>query len=154
MSQHISTVNAWLKELASLTKIDSLELNDQGVCAIKFGARAEIVFELPADSEVLHLYCPMGEVPSEDPAPFLRRLLEWNMLGLETQGASFAVDPASNQALLCYNLPLTGSDILTFQNTVGNFAEVCERFCNELQEGGVPDSSSDFSLNNMSFLRG
>src|SRR5690349_6565149 len=125
MTPQEETVNAWLKELAAAAEIDSLELNEQGVCAVRFGDRAEIVFELPVPAAALHLYCPVCDV-SEDPVAetaLYRRVLEWNMLGLETRGASFAVDRDSNRVLLCYSMPLEGADVTTFQNTVGNFAE-------------------------------
>ncbi|THF58094.1 CesT family type III secretion system chaperone [Pseudothauera rhizosphaerae] len=138
MSRHTDTVNAWLNELAVLAGIDGLALNPEGVCALRYGDRAEIVFELPEDSDVLHLYCPVAPVPEADQAAFYRRLLEWNMFGLETRGASFAVDRGSERAMLCYALPIEGTDVLAFQNTVGNFAEVSERFCDELHGASTP----------------
>ena len=152
MSQQTDTVNIWLKELASLAAIDDLSLNNQGVCALRFGDRVEIVFEIPEQSEVLHLYCPVCEVPTEEQASFFQRLLEWNMFGLETRGASFAIDRESNRVMLCYSIPIAGTDILEFQNTVGNFAEVCERFCNELS--AEPANFPVDDMSQMNFLRG
>jgi len=134
------TVNVWLKETASLAGIDSLSLNPQGVSALKYGEKVEIVFECPEGSEVLHLYCPVCDIPEDGAPALMRRLLEWNMFGLETRGASFAIDRESNRAMLCYSIPIAGADIATFQNTLGNFAETCERFCDELSS---PAASTD-----------
>jgi len=133
-------VNGWLAELAEAAGIDSLELNPQGVAAVRFGDRVEIVFEAPENAAALHLYCPICDVPADPKAEaaLYRRLLELNLFGLETRGASFAIDRDSNRVLLCYAMPLENADHMTFQNTVGNFAEVCERFCNELGDAAAP----------------
>lgn len=145
MSRQSDTVDVWLKELASLAGIDSLALNPQGVCAVRFGDRAEIVLELPDPSEVLHLYCAVCPIPPDEKAAaaLYRHALELNMFGLETRGASFAVDRESERLLLCYTLPLAGTDIVAFQNTIGNFAQVCDRFCQDLNEASPGESSPD-----------
>jgi len=155
VTPQIETVNAWLKELASAAEIDSLELNEQGVCAVRFGDRAEIVFEVPDPAASLHLYCPVCEIPSDSAAEtaLYRRVLEWNMLGLETRGAAFAVDRESNRILLCYSMPLEGAEVTTFQNTLGNFAEVCERFCDELNDADPRPSGNVDAFSTANFVK-
>ena len=140
MSRHADTVNLWLSSLAEAAGIESLELNDQGVCAFQFGDRVTLCLELPDDSDVLHLYSPICPVPGFGQTLLFRRLLEWNLLGLGTRGASFGIDRNTNQVLLSVSLLMADTSVDRFLNVIGNFAETCERFADELN---VPPESDD-----------
>lgn len=146
MSIHTDTINAWLKELASLSGIDELSLNDEGVAAVRFGDKANLIVELPEHDDIVHIYCPICEVPQNDQEKLYRYLLEQNMFGLATCGASFAVDKGTERVILCYSQPISGTDITQFVNIMGNFALVCEKFCEEVPNFGASASDGDMSV--------
>jgi len=137
-------VNGWLRELAGVLNAPDLELDELGNAAFEFDGRIPIGVAAGDDSDVVHFYSKMMQVPEEEEErlDLFDRLLKLNAFGAQTGGASFAVDETEDCVFLWFNVPVAGCDAKAFENTLGNFIEVAERH-HELLNTAPMDAGGD-----------
>jgi hypothetical protein len=86
----------------------SLALGPERACGLRLDNGLECSLEVPEGSSVLHLYCPLLPVPPDDRLAFLEDVLALNLYGLQTGGASLALDPDADRIVLCWSQPPEG----------------------------------------------
>lgn len=128
------TVDGWLRELAGKLGADNFSLDENGSCAFEFDGRFRVGIEAPEEAEIVHLYAVIAPVPADETerGSFCERLLKLNCFGDETGGAAFAIHEATNNVLLCFNITIDNCDAQIFENLIGNFIEVADRWHSEL----------------------
>jgi hypothetical protein len=135
-------VNGWLRELAGKLGAENFSLDENGSCTFEFDGRFQVGIEAPEESEIVHLYAVIAAVPADETerAMLCERLLKLNLFGEETGGAAFAIHEATNNVLLCFNVTVEECDAQVFENRIGNFIEVADRWHAEF---GTALTSSD-----------
>ena len=134
------TVDNWLAGLAAGAGLDGLQLDERGCAALRYADDLDLMLELPEASPVLHLYAPVLLLAGDDGRQdVFRRLLALNLFGLETQGASFALDELNDRIVLQVPLLVGATDAGLFERVLGNFIEAAQHWKREL---GAPDPSA------------
>lgn len=124
------TVNRLLAHFSEALRINPpLSLNPTGVCAFDYGDEISISIEVPEQSTQLYLIGTVCARPPEQGAQLLElyeRLLKLNLFSSELRGASVAIDPHTDDMLLCYQHPVTALDETAFYNLLTQFTQTVE----------------------------
>lgn len=101
--------NELLRPLAEALGLTELTLDDQGTCALVLDDRLPVTLALDDASATLHLYCVLGPGPEDllHQAACYAAMLDANLFGRGTGGATLAMDPDAGDMVLCRSLPLT-----------------------------------------------
>ena len=129
-------VNSWLAELGGQAGIQSLALNDEGICAIRYNNKINVDVEYPDQSEKVYLNCPMLPVPDDDSERdrVFDEIMRLNFFAMETRGAVFAIDERDESLVLCYGHLVSDLDCVSFMNLLGNFIETADKWYDRLNE--------------------
>lgn len=139
-----SRVNGWLETLGAATGL-ALALDEQGVCAVGHASGIDCALEVPADGDTIYLRAPLCHWSPQNPARVAEFCLEAHFLGLETDGASFSIDPYDRELTLWKSLPIATLDgdalaarIVRFLETAAHWRDaVCQ--ADVLPAPGSPD---------------
>ena len=129
-------IDHFLKELGLKLGIEDIGLNPEGVCAFTYLNSFDLIIEVSEESNTFVIHTPLTTLKSGNNEPLLKKLLSLNFLGIETQGASFALNKDTQEVVLCYNHPIENLQSNTFENLIGNFLEVAEKFWVQLSQYG------------------
>jgi hypothetical protein len=144
----VDVVNNLLQELGSKIGMEQLSLNNKGICEFKYQDSFDFIIEVPENSSTIFFYSPLIQVSEYGSEKLFLKVLKLNFLCLETNGATFAYDGDKGYINLCYRHSIEHLDSLTFENIVGNFLDVAEKWYTHLQnyiDEVVPESNSSFS---------
>jgi len=124
------TVNRLLAHFSEAIHINPpLSLNPTGVCAFGYGDEISIAIEVPEQSPQLYLIGTVCSRPPERGTQLLElyeRLLKLNLFSGELRGANVAIDPNTEDILLCYQHPVTAIDETAFYNLLTQFTQTVE----------------------------
>lgn len=120
-------VHSLVKQLSVDIGSPGLALNAQGMARLSFDGRWAIDMEWDEQRRVLHLYALAGQLPVEGRETLLMGLLSANLLGLETAGASFAVDPETDEVLLCTRVDPETVSFECFRSILENMLATLEQ---------------------------
>ena len=81
-----------LQDIALTLGLPALDFDSNGCARMLFDGKVAVNFESDELSGQLHLYCDLGELPLRGREALYRALLEANLFGVQTQGATLAVD--------------------------------------------------------------
>jgi hypothetical protein len=137
------TVDNWLAGLAAAAGFDGLQLDERGCAALRYADDLDLMLELPEASPVLHLYAPVLELADSAGQDVFRRVLALNLFGVETQGASFALDELNDRIVLQYPLLVEATDAGQFERVLGNFIEAAQRWKRELAAPDAPAAADE-----------
>jgi len=140
------TVSNWLKDIAERSGGEVMTVDENGSAAFEFEDSFRVGIEAPGDSEVVHLYAVIADIPADDTEKLslFTRLLTANQFGEQTGGAMFAIHEGTNSILLCYNVLVANTESQDFENTLGNFIETAERYVGNLSDTPETASNSAF----------
>lgn len=130
---HVEIVNNLLKELGTSIGVEALALNEKGICAFRYQSYFDFIIEAPEGSNTVFFYSPLLQVSECDSEGLFLKVLKLNFLCLETNGATFAYDTHTGCIILCYRYSIEYLDTFLFQNVVGNFLNVAEKWWKQLQ---------------------
>jgi hypothetical protein len=150
MNEH-EIVEPGLRRLAALIGIDSLALDEEGMCNLEYQGKVNLTLIVPRGSGALYLSASLGPVPAGDRAAFYERLLKLNFLVLDTNGATLALDDEAREVHLCYALNLDHFNEEGFPPLVGNLLERALRMQSEIHEA---PPEMDQGLRNSSLVMG
>ena len=127
-------------------KIDfpDLSFDENGLCRLRFQQR--YVIDLKVVENGIWLMAFFGPLPADTTSSFLRRLLQAQFMGYDTGGASFSVNPDSEELTLSLFCPSGGYDSNSFVEQVGNFVDALARWSGvdperEESASALPESS-------------
>lgn len=153
-----ATVNGLLGQFSATLRINPpLALNSSGVCAFDYGDETSVAIEVPQNSSQLYLIGTVGARPAQRGTELLElyeRLLKLNLFSSEIRGASIALDPQTEDILLCYQHPIAVLDDTGFYNMLTQFTQTVQALRTRLLEDpspapidkpAAPDSARFFS---------
>jgi hypothetical protein len=92
-----------LQALATAFHTPNLRFDANGCARLRVDERIDLNFER-SNGHLLHVYCTLGKLPSDNREAVYERLLMANLFGTETGGAALAIDPAFGEVVLCTDL--------------------------------------------------
>lgn len=125
-------VNGWLRGLGLQAHL-SLRLDEQGLCGIGHTSGIDCVVEVPDQAGRLYLWSPLMPWPCLHPQLIAERCLGAHFLGVQTGGASFALDPSGTELMLWQMHPLAVLDEGRFASAVIEFIEQAAQWRDNLQ---------------------
>jgi hypothetical protein len=104
-----------LQSLALALGLPNLRFNASGCARIAIDGAPALNFERDAAGSAVHLYSVLGPLPPEGREALYTQLLQGNLFGTSTAGASLAVDNAHGEVVLCRTVvtELTSSSMFT-----------------------------------------
>jgi hypothetical protein len=116
--------------------LSELKFNEQGCARLVFDSKVSVNLESDADTGQLQIYTDLCPLPPEGLEALYLSLLEGNLFGLQTQGATLAVDSANYQVVLCRTLVVDGLSANDFLAIIESFVNCAEQWRAQI-EGGV-----------------
>ncbi len=103
------TVNQVLRsaisELGRMLGIDSLAWDSDASCLIEFADNVGITLYFNDEHDVIYIYALVGELAPDAPSNLLGEVLESNLFGIGTRGASFGLDRDNGLLYLSRSVP-------------------------------------------------
>ena len=115
-----------LSALGRKIDIPDLSFDENGLCRLRFQQR--YVIDMKGVENGIWLIAFFGPLPADTTSAFLRSLLQAQFMGHDTGGASFSVNPESEELTLSLFCPSGGYDGNTFAEQVGNFVDAVARW--------------------------
>jgi hypothetical protein len=97
--------DAALKDLGRMLGIDSLAWDSDASCLLEFADNVGITLYFNDDRDELYFYALVGEIAPDAPTSLLGELLESNLFGIGTRGASFGLDRDNGLLYLSRSVP-------------------------------------------------
>ncbi len=147
-------VNHWLRGLSAKTGLQ-LHLNEQGVCAIGHTSGLDCAIEVPDGRGRVYLHIPL--MPwAGSPASLAEHCLGENFLGINTDGASFAIDREEGQIVAWITRRLETLTEVSFCTLIVDFFETAAERRRELEEFCRREATQDnpHLEREQAFLRG
>lgn len=112
-----------LNDLGLTMGLPDLKFNEQGCARLVFDGKTSVNLESDADTGKLQLYTDLCPLPPEGREALYLSLLEGNLFGMQTEGATLAVDSANQEVVLCQTL-------MAEELSADGFLAIIERFVN------------------------
>jgi hypothetical protein len=125
-----------LNDIARTLGLPELALNDEGCARLLFDGKVAVNFENDALAEKLHLYADLGELPLRGREALYRALLEANLFGAQTAGATLSLDGPGDMVVLCRTLVAEELSLAAFTEVVEGFVATAEAWQDKLAAGG------------------
>jgi len=124
--QH-AQVNRWLRRLGELAGF-APELDAEGLCAIGHRSGLECAIEVFGPHGEVVVRVPLMPWPPARPEAVASQCLQAHFLGIDTVGASFAIDPAGAELVLWKSAPLDSLDAERFPAWLDELFEAALRW--------------------------
>jgi hypothetical protein len=111
-----------LAALGSRLGLGPLAFDDDGLCQLVFDNDMAVDFDARrAPDRLLDVSAVVGLLPRDADAPLYIGLLEANLQGQGTGGATLAIDPAFDEIVLWQRLDLRGATVESVEDDLGSF---------------------------------
>ncbi|MEO5671736.1 MAG: type III secretion system chaperone [Ramlibacter sp.] len=121
------TADDLLNDLGLTAGLPEFRFDAKGCARLMFDDKVAVNFENDESARCIHLYSPVAPLPTERHEALYKSLLQANLFGSETLGATLAIDDLQDEIVMCRCVPT--------QDTTGKaFAEVLERFVTAVEE--------------------
>ena len=114
-----------------------------GCARLEFDGRTRVNFEVDTETDRLQLYSVLGPLPGEGREALYRTLLEGNLFGGGTRGASLAVDSLAHEVVLCQCLSAELYSGEAFIALLEDFVTCAQHWTETLQSGPAPTAALD-----------
>jgi hypothetical protein len=125
-----------LNDLGLTMGLPDLKFNEQGCARLVFDSKTAVNLESDADTGQLQIYTDLCPLPPEGREALYLSLLEGNLFGLQTQGATLAVDSANHQVVLCRTLVAEELSANAFLAIIESFVNCAEQWRAQIEGGG------------------
>lgn len=133
-----------LQNLGRGVSLPGFTFDANGCARLLVDGKIAVNFEHDAANDCLQIYSTLGTVPSEGREAVFLQLLEGNLFGARTAGATLAVDTLYNEIVLCRSVPLDGADPASFADLVARFISAVEEWGALLETpSGAPVASGE-----------
>ncbi len=115
--------------------LPGLDFDAQGCARLMFGDGVAVDLEIDSAADCLQMYGVIGPVPAGDREHLYRGLLEANLFGTQTNGATLAIDGVQEEVLLCQRVPAGGTTPADFAELIASFAGTLGHWLQEWHSG-------------------
>jgi hypothetical protein len=121
------TADELLNDLGLTAGLQDLRFDTNGCARLMFDGKTAVNFENDEGAGCIHLYTPIAPLPPDKLDTLYRTLLEANLFGEKTLGATLAIDDLEHEIVLCRCVQV--------QDATGkSFAEILERFVSAAED--------------------
>lgn len=116
----------FFQHLGTTLNVPSLVMDEAGLVGLEFDGVHTLVFQYLEESNALYMYTELGTLAPEELEKKAVELLQANLFGTQTGGATFALEPAQNTLIFSYLLPVAENMHKTMQDQVEHFLHFAE----------------------------
>jgi hypothetical protein len=140
---------------AKIHNLPGLPLDANQMCRLRFGDSVVVDIEPSKLPGQAHLYAVLGRAPQNPGESYFRKLLEWNLFGRDTGGASLACDPETEDLLLWRLIDIDSLTAERFDATLRELVQSAGRLMEKLKGDTVTEAarSEDSVLMNTFYVR-
>lgn len=131
-----------LQGLGLAAGLPQLRFDAQGCACLLVDGRLKLNFEHDADSRSIHVYTALGPLPASGREALYAQLLQANLFGAGTQGATLAVDAADQEVVLCRSVAVDATGADAFATLVDAFVAAAEHWAQRL-DGSTPAAAPE-----------
>lgn len=117
-----------------------LRFDPHGCARLTVDNQLAIDFERDTERAVIHVYSVLAVLPAQEKESVYQQLLEANLFGAETAGASLAIDANTREIVLCRSVSAEGTPAAAFVQLVEQFITAAEDWKTRLAQ--QPSSSA------------
>lgn len=128
-------INSILLELGKQMGLPNLKLDENRVCRLIFDKKFTVDIEASDDEQTVHIYSALCMIPPRDKEKLFESLLEGNLFGRGTGGASFGLDLEMGEILLSRTVRIEKLDYQDFVNILESFVNHVEAWTNKIDTG-------------------
>jgi hypothetical protein len=152
-----------LNHLGVAMGLPALAFDEQGCARLMFDGKLEVNLEHDSDTGLLQVYAVLGPVPARGREALYRSLLEANLFGGQTFGATLAIDGSQQEIVLCRSVAPEEISSPGFAALIEQFVAATESWQQRIGAGGgeaaapAPGASAPAFFDPMrtgNFLRG
>ncbi len=145
-----------IQAIATALEAPDLKLDDQGCARLRVDDTIDVNFEASRSSHLLHVYCTLGPVPTDDRERTFEQLLTANLFGADTGGATLAIDAGFNEIVLCTDIGNHGWTAELILSRLQRFIDAAlgwrERFAAPQAADALPLSRNEVPASSGTFL--
>jgi hypothetical protein len=127
-------MDSLLQALGRLLGLPDLAWDEQLSCTLSFGDDVHLTLYADDERPDLTIYTLIGELPAEAPADVWRALMEANLFGKGTGGATLGYEPDSQWVYLTRRLPAEGLTAQHWLNEIQEFVAACRQWQTQLPQ--------------------
>jgi hypothetical protein len=125
-----------LNDLLVTLKLPALEFDSNGCARMLFNGQVTVNFECDAITARLDLYSDLGRLPAQGCEALYRTLLEANLFGVQTRGATLSVDSRQNQVVLSRTVLVSSLGLSLISQILQDFIDCAGHWQSRLAQGG------------------
>jgi hypothetical protein len=119
-----------------------LAFDAHGCARLKFTDDVAVNLEVDRACDCVQLYTELGPVPAGPCEDLFREMLEGNLFGTRTRGATLAIDPVQRDLLLCRRVELATADPASFAHALEEFVVAATHWLQVFGSGALCAGSS------------
>jgi hypothetical protein len=150
------TADQLLDDLGLAMNMPGLRFDASGCARLVFDGKTAVNFENESASGCVQLYCSLAPLPADGREALFQTLLQANLFGAKTQGATLAIDSQHHEIVLCRTLRTADATGTSFCDVVEKFVTAAEDWTRRLSTGSAAAQATTPSLpmDMGQFLRG
>lgn len=129
-----------LNAIGNACGLDNLQFDAQGCAKLLIDGKLGIQLEHNDTDERIYIYSSLGTIPVTDRETVFRRLLESNLFGHDTGGATLAIDRLQNDFILWQAIAINQTTPEDMSAIVERFINAAETWQARLNDLPVPDT--------------
>ncbi len=130
-----------LHDLGNEMGVGTLQLNSERTCRVLCDDRFDVTIEFPPTNDLCFVHAFIGLAEDHDHPVLYQTLLDANLLGRGTGGASFGCDMEHGDIILFRSFDLEGLTFIRFKAVFQDFLNYVEYWTDRLEKGDlIPES--------------
>jgi len=135
-----------LRDLGQLLGLPQLEWDEQQSCTLEFGDDLSLTMYVDEDRPDVTLYTVLGALTAATPVSTWQQLMEANLFGSGTQGATLGYESGAELLYLTQRLPLETLTPQRWLSALQGFVSVGRTWQRKLNDLGVPQAEAPLSV--------
>jgi hypothetical protein len=129
-----------LAAYGQISGLPGLKFEAHGCARLLFENSIAVDLEIDRRSGCIQIYGVLGPVPAGDRESLYRRLLEANLFGTQTHGATLAIDAVQEEVLISRRVDVAATGATSFAEQLQAFAGVVREWRAKMDSGELANT--------------
>ena len=130
-----------LQSVGQACGLNTLKFDARGCARLLIDGTLSVQFEHNESDDLIYLYSPLGTIPLTGRENLFQQLLEANLFGHDTAGATLAIDKLHNDIILWQAVPVSATTPEDMVKAVEGFIAVAESWQQQMSDPSVSASA-------------
>jgi hypothetical protein len=148
------TADQLLRDLGLTMGLPDLRFDANRCARVVFDGKTALNFEHDETTGLIQVYATLAPLPAQGREALYAQLLQGNLFGAQTGGATLAVDAEHHEVVLCQGAPVEDSTGTAFATLVERFVGAAEAWTQRLATAAPPADTAPMADTFGAFVRG